>query len=410
MRRSPLRFVLAVAITLCVTALVLSFQHGFIAFAGYHMPDTWMSPTPVATAPSTPAGRGSVETWPFQSHSPWNIPLSTSAAYESSTSACSTSFHHISNTGGPGYTYMSAATDSHPVYAAKATDPWATIFYNPAVAHISGVAAVIRVPTNATPSLGSSPGSTDGRMDIIDPGGRYVSEMWKASKNSDGSWSVGSYKHNDLFGQGILQGGVRAYGGSNLGGLIRHGELNGSLKWPSQSSLIEHSVTHAIAIAIPQAWQKDAWVWPADSNDVDGKPSPAYQGVVPMGQFIALPSSINVTALGLKTMQGVELAFALQYYGAYLVDSSSNYSYYAEPAAAGDIGQINHAIYGAAYSDLAVLESKLVCVDGNSANTPGGGSLSTGRRTCWAPWLPTETPVPGQCVYNRPTPLPPPQW
>jgi hypothetical protein len=375
-----------------------------------HQMGTMVLPTPGPTAPPTPAGRGSVATWPFQSRSPWNVPIAQSALYESSTSACSTSFHHISNTGGPGYAYLSAATDSHPVYAAKSTDPWATIFYNPTVAHSSGVAAVIRIPTNAVPGAASSPGSTDARIDVVEPGGRYVSEMWQAKKNSDGSWTVGSYKQNDLFGQGILQGGVRAYGGSNLGGLIRHGELNGNLRWPTQAPLIEHAMTHAIALAIPKQWQTDSWVWPADSNDYDGRPNPVYQGVVPMGQFTALPASINITALGLKTMQGVELAFALQNYGAYLVDSSSNYSYYAEPAAAGDIGQINHAINGATYSDLAILESKLVCVDHNTATTPGGGALSAARRTCWAPWLPTETPVPGQCVYNRPTPLPPPQW
>jgi hypothetical protein len=409
-RSSLLRIALAGAIIMCIVTLVLGFQHGFTAFAGGGVPESWMSPTPGATAPPTPKGRGSVETWPFQSHSPWNVPISKTAAYESSTSACSTGFHHISNTGGPGYVYMSAATDSHPVYAARSTDPWATIFWNPTITHKTGIAAVIRIPTNAEPAAASSSGSTDARIDVIDPAGRFVSEMWKAVKNKDGSWTVVGYDVNDIFGQGILQGGTRAYGGSNLGGLIRHGELNGSLQWPSQSSLIEHSITHAIAMAIPKQWQNNTWVWPSDSNDDDGTPNPIYQGVVPMGQFTAIPSSISITSLGLKTMQGVELGFALQNYGAYLVDSSSNYSYYAEPAAAGDIGQINHAINGATYSDLAILESKLVCVDHNTANSPGSGSFGAQRRVCWAPWLPSETPVANQCVYDRPTPLPPPQW
>src|SRR6185437_15990587 len=171
------------------------------------------TPTPSSKPPPAPAGRAGIGNWPFQSHSPWNVPISRTADYETSSTACSATFH--SSSGEP--TYLSAANWSHSVFQAHSSDPWANISYNPAFYNHPGVIATIRIPTNATPSPPPESQGGDARMYILDPTGHYVDEMWKASKNADGSWSVGSYKRNDLFGAGILQGGMRAYGGSALG-------------------------------------------------------------------------------------------------------------------------------------------------------------------------------------------------
>lgn len=243
-------------------------------------------------------------------------------------------------------------------------------------------------------------------MYIIDPTQHYADEFWKAYKNSNGTWTVGYYIHTDLFSLGIGSGGVWAAQDSGLGGVIRAGELNGNLRWPKDAYAIEHAIPHAIAIATTRALQRDAWVWPAISNDVGGKPDLGYKGVVPMGQFVAIPGGVDLTKLGFQSTQGLELAFALQNYGAYLVNSSSNYSFYAEMAAANDIGQINHPLSGH-QADIDVLQRSLACVDYNGPSSPGSGSLNGAqRRVCWAPWLPTETPIANQCVYNRTSPLP----
>jgi hypothetical protein len=324
-------------------------------------------------------------------------PIATDASYEAANSACSASFH--SPKGEPAK--LAAATWSHAVVYANATDAWATISYNPVYAHISGKVATIRVPANAVPAPPSAAQGGDARLYIIDPTDRYVDEMWKAEKQTDGNWTVGSYRRNDLTGSGIGTGGVRAYGGSGLGGLIRKGELNGALSYATAPAAIQHAIPHAVPIAVTRPLERNGWVWPAISNDVAGKPDPEYVGVVPMGQFVAIPPDVDVTKLGLQTPQGLELAFAMQQYGAYLVDSSDNYSWYAETAAAGDVGQINDALNGH-MADSEVLQHALVCVAGNTPDTPGGGPLTAPRRTCWAPWLPSETPIPGACVLHRP--------
>jgi hypothetical protein len=264
-------------------------------------PANWASPTPPPTAP--PAARD-VALWPFQSHSPWNTPIATTAAFAGPDAPCT---RDLTDPTLP--VYLSTNTWSHAVFIAKATDPWAQIRYDPASHNPqTGVIATIRVPVNAEPSPPPASQGGDARIYIIDPTHHYVDEMWRATKNPDGSWYTWSYHRNDLFSSGIGHGGIRAYAGSGLGGLIRAGELT-------------HGMRHAVAIAVPRAKEVDAWVWPAISNDVDGKPDPEYQGSIPMGQFVTIPPAVDVAQLGLSA-QGMVLAQALQDYGAYVVDSS----------------------------------------------------------------------------------------
>ena len=72
------------------------------------------------------------------------------------------------------------------------------------------------------------------------------------------------------------------------------------------------------------------FVWPATtrdnaSNSVSSNvliPN-AYQGVVPMGSFLAIPLSVDLGTLGLST-GGLILATAMQKYGAVITDTASN--------------------------------------------------------------------------------------
>lgn len=146
---------------------------------------------------------------------------------------------------------------------------------------------------------------------------------------------------------------------------------------------LTHGIHHALAIAVPRAKEVNAWVWPAISNDVDGKPDPEYQGAIPMGQLVAIPPSVDVTRLGLSA-QGLVLAQALQDYGAYVVDSSSDYAYYGDTPVYAELDpHVNH-------SDLQTLQPLLQCVTNNGPTTIGGGSSTAPRRAPWAPWLPDE--------------------
>ncbi|HEY8216547.1 MAG TPA: hypothetical protein VIH82_05400, partial [Acidimicrobiia bacterium] len=67
-----------------------------------------------------------------------------------------------------------------------------------------------RIPNNAVPS---APVDGDRHLLVIDPTGQYVDECWLATKQADGNWWCEYHVRNDLRGAGVLQGGVRAYGG-----------------------------------------------------------------------------------------------------------------------------------------------------------------------------------------------------
>jgi hypothetical protein len=136
---------------------------------------------------------------------------------------------------------------SHPVYLAAATDPTVSLYRGASV-----VDAMVHCPADAAPALPPPP-NTDAHLHIVDPQHAFVDEMWEASK-VDGGWACQAWNRNDLTGPGVGQGGVRAYGGSAIGGLIRSGELTSAIR-------------HALAFAIEQGQQQDAFVWPATTND-----------------------------------------------------------------------------------------------------------------------------------------------
>jgi hypothetical protein len=167
----------------------------------------------------------------------------------------------------------------------------------------------------------------------------------------------------DLYGPGVGQGGVRAYGGSAIGGLIRSWELE------------EGTIRHALALALDADQLGRGPVWPATAEDGDAARS--YTGDVPMGTLAAIPPSIDVAALGLSPA-GLAAAHALQDYGAYVVDRSGCTCLYAEPSApATAVSQLR--------KDVARLRSLLRVVT-NSGPAAVGGPGS--RRAPLAPALP----------------------
>jgi hypothetical protein len=126
----------------------------------------------------------------------------------------------------------------------------------------------------------------------------------------------------DLYGDGRFG----AHGGSGLsaiGGSIRVGELR-----PGKP------VRHAIKIDVdtPVVLERCAsasacFRWPAFFADSGASGSYGVQNPSPvpgmkMGALLAIPASTNINALGLESVPGQMLAWTLQNYGAYIVDST----------------------------------------------------------------------------------------
>lgn len=282
--------------------------------------------------------------WPFAVESPWNTPLGSGAVYAGADDPCTRDVRE-----GAHGSWINARDWSHPVYLARETDPLVGIYR-------SGVkVASVRSPVAAQPALPVAP-DADAHLHIVEPGRRYVDEMWRARRRRDGGWDVQGYTRNDLYGLGVLAGGERAYGGSALGGLIRVGELQAGIR-------------HALAFSQPRARQRRGPVWPALHEDAFARGS--YRGHVPLGQLVALPKDLDLARLGLSPT-GLSVARALQDYGAYNVDSSDDFSLTAEPALEEELTQ--------ARDDLTRLRPHLTCVKNNRPETPGGGGTPRAPR------------------------------
>ena len=273
---------------------------------------------------------------PFSADSPWNTPLGQGAELEPVDAPCTQALRDA-QVGSD----INAAEWSHPIYAARPTDPLRSV-------RVGGeLKARLRVPPEAEPARPRAR-DTDGHLHIIDPSGRWVDELWRARRLKDGSLVAEAYHRNDLLGPGIEQGGARAYGGSAIAGLIRRGELAAGIR-------------HALALALPRRLQKRGPVWPATLED-DGADKD-YRGAVPLGQLVALPRDLDAATLGLGP-QGLVLLRALQDFGAYDVDSSGDVSLYAEPDAEAELGT--------ARADWARLRPLLRCVRNSRKGAAGG--------------------------------------
>jgi hypothetical protein len=233
---------------------------------------------------------------------------------------------------------LNARSWSHPIYQATASDPMRT-----GTSHAG--TWQFRVPTDAVAAL---PTDGDRHIHVIDPTKQYVDECWVAVKQASGNWWCEYHVRNNLRGPGVGENGVRAYGGSAIGGLIRLSEAQAN------------EIRHALAFAMPRAKMAHGPVWPAITEDGGA----TYGGALHMGQLVAIPRTVNLSSLGLSP-GGMMLARALRDYGAYLVDASSNFAFFAEPTA-------EHLLAGAR-ADIGKIREQLRVVTNNSATSVGGG-------------------------------------
>jgi len=125
----------------------------------------------------------------------------------------------------------------------------------------------------------------------------------------------------DIYGDGRLGG----HGGSSLSTVAE----------PSASEISPGApIQHAIKIDVDTpvilarcSTAADCFRWPAFTADAGAPGSYGTQNPNPvpgmkMGALLAIPASTNLKRSGLKSVPGQMLAWTLQNYGAYIVDSS----------------------------------------------------------------------------------------
>ena len=293
--------------------------------------------------------------WPFASDSPWNTPLGDGARYAAIRS--------------PGFDPTAGARIntrqwSHPVFIAEADDPIVAL-------HLLGQSRPVRVqrvPPRAQPDP-----MADGSLLLIDVPRRSVVELWRAERVGPDRIVAEAIAVNALTGPGMggTWQGIRASGGSALGGLIRQGEL-------------EHGIAHVLALAVPpQALnrlgpQGKAWVWPAAAaDDGDGRRY-GTAGNLHLGSLLALPPEVTLDALGLQPGPETVLARALQDFGACITDTvreGGPVAFQGEPAVHDSAARLRPEA-------LRALVARLQVVINHAPRSVGGGGR---RRTRTAP-------------------------
>jgi hypothetical protein len=180
-------------------------------------------------------------------------------------------------------------------------------------------------------------------------------------------------KGQDIFGAGIL-GTHWGSGLSTLGGSIRKGELTS-----------QFPIRHAIKLNI---WAKQMYYgqdrkgfrWPAVVSDSYAKGT--YLGKnrrLVMGSLVALSPTLTPGALGIKTVVGRKIFYALQDYGAYLTDDSAwdAVDFCVEKGVDEEVkARYGHELEGDSgdyYEDVMKMIPRLAVIDNNGPNSIGGG-------------------------------------
>jgi len=154
-------------------------------------------------------------------------------------------------------------------------------------------------------------------------------------------YSLALWEYNLQTGDGRLG----AHGGSNLstlGGTIRMGELRPGTQMLHALKVNVDSVT---SLGLCTGKFSACFTWPAAT--ADGYAANAGSGygsatnntnsAMKMGALLAIPASVNIGTIGLQSVPGKMLAWTLQNYGAYIVDSrgSPGFDFSIEDGAAG---------------------------------------------------------------------------
>jgi hypothetical protein len=148
----------------------------------------------------------------------------------------------------------------------------------------------------------------------------------------------------DIYGPGHL--GMHGGSGlSSIGGSIRVGELTRGGQPPRHAlkfNVYSGEVLFECRTITPMS-SANCRRWPAtkadstalnDGNVDDSTPTPGYgtltrnrNQAMKMGALLALPPSVNIASLGLESDPGRQIAWTLQNYGAYIVDSFAGPSF-----------------------------------------------------------------------------------
>jgi hypothetical protein len=268
--------------------------------------------------------------WPFTSTSIWNMPIGSGANYLAS------GLHFTTTPDSTEYWYDMPLSD-HERIILTPTAPVTDVYINTvgwsggdrcvqqgALFFTAPIPAGYVVP-NSTDNNGAAILLADG-ISIVQTepftrcaGYSYATTMQVPS-------SISAWEYNLETGDGRLG----AHGGSELstlGGTIRLGELRPGTQ---MRHALKVNVDSATSLGLCTGDFNACFTWPAataDSYAADagsgyGSATGNTNSAMKMGALLAIPANVNINDIGLQSVPGKMLAWTLQNYGAYIVDST----------------------------------------------------------------------------------------
>ena len=339
------------------------------------------TPTPTATSTATarptaapaptpspaPPGTRNKFLWPFASTSIWNMPVGSGAVYVPAHIAPPTAKTLISDQD------IIIMDPSAPLtLLVHSGGGWGG---NRCTA--SGSALISApIPTSfVVPSNGHN-----NALAVLMPDGQTVVQGQPFARCSAGgpATAMALTPSDNLYTSGIL-GAHGGSGLSSLGGTIRLNEL-----------VPGGEIRHALKVNLDAAtdlYPSPGFRWPAIRHD-SCAPG-CYGGSVPaleMGSLLAIPTSVNISALGLETAPARMLAWTLQNYGAYVADNTaqSAFSIETEDSPNGSVVTQFQQTWGFPFQaaagngtpwshDINVILANLAVVANNGPASIGGG-------------------------------------
>ena len=272
--------------------------------------------------------------WPFASDSVWNRPLGSDARFEPVSARPFTADGPLLN-----------PTRSRRPHLADPGGPLRGVWEN---GRWRGDIRLTDV--NSLPRVRNEP------VVILQPARRHALELLGIQIRPDGDIDAAVVETLDLAGSGLgrAQPGLRPFGFSGLGGLLRFGEPN-------------RGIPHALSARVSSDRLRSGAppTWPAKGNAVPPGFGSANSNLR-IGSLLALPPDVDVRALGLgESGPGFELARALQDFGVYVT------GFGPEPF----LVLLGEERPGAEWEQAAFnrLVPLLQVVVNNTPETPGGG-------------------------------------
>lgn len=302
---------------------------------------------------------------PFSKYSIWNMPVGSGAVLEKANLQRS---------------YW-LGVDKEYFVKAKADDPVVNV-YSPSswAKRLPGneLLGQIQVPDNFFVNDCKGSNTPNNCATILSPDGRTYYQLEPACRTPEYKDRIIGWLYSpqgqDLYGDGI---GGSHYGSglSSIGGTIRSGELTSN-----------EPITHALKINV---WAEKylyygedvkGFIYPADR--CDSYAATTYGGTNPkltMGTLLVIPQGITPESLGINTEIGKKIFYALQNYGAYIVDDSAwdCYALSVENTVVDEVkekyGISLSGDSGAYFEDIQKMIENLHIVTNNTKDSIGGG-------------------------------------